>query len=551
MASLLEKLAPILYEDDHILAVAKPAGVDVGQLDQHDTPGLADAIIFHRGGDQGLVAINRLSRYESGVLLLGKTVDITEFIRTGLKTRRVRQDYLAIVNGKVKDKKTEVSHAHGSSRGRSHHGQQKSVFRTAEADQMIATVIHRLAQAENRALVRVETTVESTHALKAQLRATGMRVLGDSIGQTYGVKLPHEDRHLHLKRLSFHHPERKQSVVITAPVPRDFSKVLEGDTGLSRKLEAALARRIPCFVDPDTTAFRLITGEFEGVGGIVVEQFGDVAVIQVQERKGGASAKEVKQIANWYRRMLKLEAVYAKAFPRDRSRLPKPSPQLYEAKPVLGNPVDEEVAIRENSLRFAIKPYDGYSVGLFLDQRDNRNRLREMAEGKRVLNLFAYTCGFSVAAAAGGAEETVSVDISTKSLEWGQKNFKLNGLPTEGHWFFCNNAFDYFPRAQRQGRMFDIIVIDAPSFARGRKKNTNFSIKTDLTRLVREAADLLEENGVMMVSMNHRQLSTRWIIEQIQAGAAPRRVQVMSTPPLPVDFDVDRDHAKTAWVRIS
>ena len=108
-------------------------------------------------------------------------------------------------------------------------------------------------------------------------------------------------------------------------------------------------------------------------------------------------------------------------------------------------------------------------MGLFLDQRDNRRRIRAQARGKDVLNLFAYTCGFSVAAAAGGAASTVSVDLSPKALEWGRANFALSHLDPSDHQFIKSDAFDYLRRAARQGKRFDIIILD-PSELRPRQE---------------------------------------------------------------------------------
>jgi len=110
----------------------------------------------------------------------------------------------------------------------------------------------------------------------------------------------------------------------------------------------------------------------------------------------------------------------------------------------------EEYAVLENGIRFLVRPHDGHSTGLFLEHRDNRKRVRRLAAGRNMLNAFAYTCGFSVAAALGGAAGTVSVDVSKKYLEWGKCNFAANELNLADHRFICSDIFDYYRRARRR-----------------------------------------------------------------------------------------------------
>src|SRR3984957_5370116 len=119
---------------------------------------------------------------------------------------------------------------------------------------------------------------------------------------------------------------------------------------------------------------------------------------------------------------------------------------------------------------------EGYSVGLFLDQRDNRRRFLANhvaadfplfpggAAGAEVLYTFAYPCGFSVCAAKSGAR-TTSLDLSKKYLDWGKRNFALNGLETSAHDFIFGDAFDWMRRLAKKNRRFDAIILDPPTFS--------------------------------------------------------------------------------------
>jgi len=147
----------------------------------------------------------------------------------------------------------------------------------------------------------------------------------------------------------------------------------------------------------------------------------------------------------------------------------------------------------------------GYSIGLFCDQRLNRARFDESPPG-RLLNCFAYTCSFSVVAAGRGAQ-TVSLDLARKALDRGRENFALNGLSLEGHRFIADDVFDVLPRLVRRGEKFDAIVLDPPSFSRGRGGRV-FRAAADLAHLAGLALACLSPGGRLLLSTNCAGLGT-------------------------------------------
>lgn len=159
-----------------------------------------------------------------------------------------------------------------------------------------------------------------------------------------------------------------------------------------------------------------------------------------------------------------------------------------------------EITVRENGLLYAVDPAGGYSSGLFLDQRANR-RWVERLGAKRLLNLFAYTCSFTVCAASSGAE-TCSVDAAKRILGTGRRNLELNGIdPADGHRFLTDDVMKVAPRLAKRGETFDLIVLDPPTF--GRADGRVFRIEKDLHALVAECFDLLVPGGQMLVSCNY------------------------------------------------
>ena len=125
---------------------------------------------------------------------------------------------------------------------------------------------------------------------------------------------------------------------------------------------------------------------------------------------------------------------------------------------------------KENGLIFEADPINGQKTGFFLDQRENRLSVQKLSKGKSVLNVFAYTGGFSVYAARGGAKEVVSVDVSQHALEAAVRNMEHNKLTNIRHETIAEDAFDVLARMKSQKRLFDMVIIDPPMFAQSEKQ---------------------------------------------------------------------------------
>jgi 23S rRNA (cytosine1962-C5)-methyltransferase len=176
-----------------------------------------------------------------------------------------------------------------------------------------------------------------------------------------------------------------------------------------------------------------------------------------------------------------------------------------------------EIIVQEAGLSYAVEPAGGYSSGLFLDQRLNRQWVRDAAPLK-MLNLFAYTGSFTVCAALGGAE-TCSVDAAKRALDRARVNLQRNDVdPVDGHRFLADDAMKVVPRLVKRGEKFDLIVLDPPTF--GRADGRVFRIEKDLGELVRECFGLLNEGGALLVSCNYAEWAARDLRELCE-GALP------------------------------
>lgn len=163
-----------------------------------------------------------------------------------------------------------------------------------------------------------------------------------------------------------------------------------------------------------------------------------------------------------------------------------------------------ETVVTESRVRYGLDFLAGYSVGLFLDQRLNRNLLGQ-ARPRRILNTFAYTCSFSVVGALAGAE-TLSADLSQKSLDRGKLNFTLNGIDASEHRFVADDVQELLPRLARRKERFDIVILDPPTFSRG-NKGRRFRAEDDLQSLLCSALEVTAPGGRVLLSTNCTKLN--------------------------------------------
>lgn len=192
-----------------------------------------------------------------------------------------------------------------------------------------------------------------------------------------------------------------------------------------------------------------------------------------------------------------------------RDRLSPPDPVWGEARP--------EVTALENGTAFLIRPGSDLSVGLFTDARPARAWVRSCGAA-RVLNTFAYTCGFGLSAALGGAETVKNVDLSRKVLAWGQENYTLNGLDAPATDFLYGDVFEWLTRLCKRGDTFDLVVLDPPSFARG--KSGVWRSERDYARLAAGAAAVTAPGGRLLTLLNHAGVGGAALDRMVNAGLA-------------------------------
>lgn len=259
-------------------------------------------------------------------------------------------------------------------------------------------------------------------------------------------------------------------------------------------------------------AYRLFTQE-EAELPLTVDIYGDNAVLHVF---GQIEPEFFRELENALARNLHIKNLFYKNRTKIDLELPQNKPAGHR-----------EIIIQENGLKFLINLSDYLDTGLFLDHRETRKWIMAQSKGKIVLNTFAYTGSFSVYASAGGAEKTYSIDLSRAYCEWIKKNLSLNNLPPEKNWVYKMDTFEFFKYARKKALLFDIIIIDPPTFSRNKGKS--FSVQRDHPKLITEAHALLRPGGFILFSNNFREF-------HMDLAALSRYKIKEVTNLLPVDF---------------
>ncbi len=262
----------------------------------------------------------------------------------------------------------------------------------------------------------------------------------------------------------------------------------------TKKIQDAIKYREDFYSDKNTTAFRVFNGEGDGIGGLTIDYFDGFYLITWYSL--GIYEHKI-DILETLKDSVKYLGIYQKKrFDGNGKYLDDSDDFVY------GKEAPQPIIVKENAVNFAIYLDDGPMVGVFLDQREVRDAIRnKYAKGKTVLNTFSYTGVFSVFATLGGAKKTTSVDLAKRSLSKTQEQFEINDIDIKSQDIIVEDVFSYFKYALRKNLLFDLVVLDPPSFARS-KKHT-FSVTKDYVKLLKETIQITEKDGVIVASTNY------------------------------------------------
>lgn len=481
--------ARVIHDDDALLAVDKPAGLSCHPSEHPDVANVRARLTAWLG-DQRLWLPQPIDADLSGVLVFAKTKAANRVLAAEL-TAGVHKTHVAVVTQK-----------------RFPHGYEGRVMSRGAGRWLVALSSARPAQ---------------------PLR----RILRDSLVDA--------DAHrpmLHVAELSLHHPVTGEPLTLRAPVPKalyrqlDPIQALSDDAaGIAERLHIAADRRWGVAMST-TDAFRIANSGGDELPGVEVDRYGDFAVVSlrsdeaIERREAVLDAVSTLGFAGVY---LKIRRPHASVLVDTRKG------DVAPAEPVRGAAAPEPLTVHENGVPLLAALGDGLSTGVFLDQRDGRRWVRER-HAASVCNLFAYHGAFTVAAIAGGAVRSITVDAARPALDAALRNLALVDADPVHHELVKADAFSWLKGAAKRDRRFDLVVLDPPSYSTTRR--TTFRADRDYRGLAALALRTVAPGGALLACTNHRGIVRAKLQKELERAAdeAGVRVERMTPLPDPVDF---------------
>lgn len=514
---------PVLFEDADLIAVDKPAFVPCQEAREgagDDLPARIGRMLTSRDGSSPELGVHqRLDAATSGVVVYAKSSAGNAELARAFEGRDVQKRYVAVVESQERIPEGLLTDRLLHERG---------VTRVDPKGDEARCRVRLLERRGARALVEVALETGRTHQIRVQLAARGAAIVGDRLyGGAFAERLM-----LHAEELGL--PGRAP---IVAPRPRFDDALARRERDPLRDLELLRERLLSArerrhglghAAARGTTAFRLLHGEADGVAGLALDVYGDHLVAHAFRDDVDDGVLDVVH------ETLGFAGIYLKRRPVQANELGDAGVrERATSTPVRGEAAPDEGLVLEHGVPYLVRLGDGLSTGLFLDQREARRKIAalfphagaETREGPgRLLNLFAYTCGFSIAAAVRGAE-TVSIDASKAALERGSAGIALIGGDPKKHRFLHDDVLDVLPRLIRRGETFDVIVCDPPTYAKT-KKHRWTSSKREWAQLFADCLTLLAPGGTLYASSNDQRLSLAAFRAAARAGAEQAGVKL-------------------------
>jgi 23S rRNA (cytosine1962-C5)-methyltransferase len=476
----------VLAESPELLAVDKPPLVAELPRD-----GRTDDLLSRARTVYGatLTTVPQLERTASGIVVFARTGDAMKELNAALAT--AKRTYLAAVRGAPRDGRLTARIVH--------RGKQTRVAKDGERAVLDVRVVRRV---RDRALVELRVIEGRPAQLRAQLDHAGT---------------PIAEEHRSFVQLSA--IDLGALGAFAAPPDPELAAWVERSTPVELLIERAADRRAT-LASTETDSFRLVHGSGDGLPGIEVDRFGDHAVVHVHTGRTAVAEDAVLDAVE----KLGVRGVYVKRHPRTQQKVANVE-ELAPREPVRGAPAPS--VAREHGVEYEVALGDGLSVGLFLDQRDNRGRVRAWSKDRSVLNLFAYTGAFSVAAASGGAKRTVTVDASGPALARARAQLARFGSE---HEIVRADVFEYLESARER---FDLVIVDPPTFST--TKTSRWSSKAGWERLLTLCLAVATER--VLVTSNDRGMTPDDLERHAREAAkrAGKRIDLTRHDP-PLDF---------------
>lgn len=491
-------LVSTLFEDDDIIAIDKPYGFNAHTNDSkiEHSDAIQDGLIeiFEKQRGSKLHIIHRLDQTTTGVMIFGKSVESAKKYAEYFFNRQVQKTYLFITKNKSEKKSYLIN--------------KQIIHKAKELD--AETELKFVKKSAHYELWQANPHTGRNHQIRIHSQAAGISILGDS---------KYEGHHypflcLHNARIEF-----PNGVVILSKPPPYFEDLSLLDNAVSAQLHFEADRRERLFAKAGREqCYRL--GYKDSV--FTLDQFGETLLL--------TSHKE-----RWTDTDMKV----AEAFAEMKSKKLIVQKRSSDAAGWVAAEGDTHYEINSES------------PGLPLNQRLQRNRVLNYSEGKSILNLFASTCTYAVAAAKGKASQVISVEMNKKALERGRKNFELNHLSGEHFKFLLRDSLTFLEQTKNKKLAYDLIICDTPTFFR-REKGV-FKVETDLENLIQNCLECLTDYGELLISVTSATVyidDIRQIILQVQKNLKLAKLEIACVlPALDFELPAEKTQLKSFLIR--
>lgn len=477
------------FEDLHFSY--KPAGVATHRP-SYDHLGFVEWL-SQKNQEEYLVC-HRLDKETSGAIVFAKNKRAAKLLNELFFQRLIKKEYYFLSDKKSEKENWTVAEEKAKDTRGDGCPESKGRYESY-------TEFQRLCGENSLYLYKAKPLTGKTHQIRKHAVKSKIPILGDS---EYGGR--------EFPRLMLH------SLELSFKIDGDNISHKEEPSLLFKNLELCEDKQLAGWVCEIERRQKLYPQLYKGEQAIRLlhSETGDLRIDQVADRwvmgwwKSEAPSKE--EIS----KIRKLMAIFAQ------------KKWVFHWRPGVGQKQQMEILLKsealeeqdwtflEGNIKYQASLDRGQNFGLFLDQRQRRQWVQAQSSHKKVLNLFAFTCGFSVNAAKGGASQVVSVDSFAKYLNWGKENFQLNQLDPESkpYEFRCMDSLEYLKYAAKKEMKFDIIICDPPSFSRNKKSKKVFRVERDFKALIAACSKVLTPTGTLLFSTNYEKWDYhRWLKE--------------------------------------
>lgn len=509
---LNDYLLSVLFEDSEIIAIDKPYGINSHTNDSKigNSDFIQDGLIeiYEKQLGKKLHIVHRLDQTTSGVIIFAKSQEAAKKYAAFFFDRQVKKTYWFITASKSKKDNYEIDQA--------------IIHKAKELE--AKTLLSCLNKTNAFELWQANPLTGRNHQIRIHAKAAEIPIIGDE--KYGGAAFPFLCLHNH--KIEF-----PNGLVLKSKAPIYFEDLNLLEDQILAKTIFESDRRLRLFskADLQDQCFRLVHGKENF--GFTIDLFGKIPVLSsYNEDWNESDNKTFSHFASLIGKPILVRLMH------NRGKDPFNKSQFLINPEKLNSCVEPVWSAKENNINYEMRSDSGQSFGLFLDQRLQRNWVLNNSQNKEILNLFSYTCGFSLVAALGGAKQVTSVDTNKNVLNWGRKNFEINQLDPAKYKFLLRDSLDFLEQSLKKNVRYDLIICDPPSFSRGEKGV--FKIETSLELLLKNCLSCLTENGELLFSTNYENFyidDIRKIILKVQEQLGLRHLEINNIYPA-LDFEL-------------